>query len=140
MPKTLPALLRAYEISARAAAVGFDWTRAEDVLDKIEEEVAEVRHEVESGRPDICREPKRKWGICSSPSPTCRASWASSRRPRSAGPTRSSRDASTRSEQAFTARGRSLQDATLSEMEDEWQRLKASYHEDTKILRYFDEL
>ena len=49
VPKTLPSLLRAYEISARAAAVGFDWTRAEDVLDKIEEEVAEVRHEVESG-------------------------------------------------------------------------------------------
>jgi uncharacterized protein YabN with tetrapyrrole methylase and pyrophosphatase domain len=27
-------------------------------------------------------------------------------------------------EQAFSARGRSLQDATLQEMEDEWQRLK----------------
>ena len=49
MPKTLPSLLRAYEISARAAAVGFDWARAADVLDKIEEEVAEVRREVESG-------------------------------------------------------------------------------------------
>ena len=49
VPKTLPSLLRAYEISARAAAVGFDWARAEDVLDKIDEEVAEVRREVESG-------------------------------------------------------------------------------------------
>ena len=49
VPKTLPSLLRAYEISARAAAVGFDWARAADVLDKIEEEVAEVRREVESG-------------------------------------------------------------------------------------------
>ena len=49
VPKTLPSLLRAYEISARAAAVGFDWAKAEDVLDKIEEEVAEVRREVESG-------------------------------------------------------------------------------------------
>src|SRR5688572_16089891 len=49
VPRTLPALLRAYEISSRAAAVGFDWTRAEDVLDKIDEEVAEVRHEVETG-------------------------------------------------------------------------------------------
>ena len=43
VPKTLPALLRAYELSARAAAVGFDWARAADVLDKIEEEVAELR-------------------------------------------------------------------------------------------------
>ena len=49
VPKTLPSLLRAYEISARAAAVGFDWARPTDVLDKIDEEVAEVRHEVESG-------------------------------------------------------------------------------------------
>ena len=49
MPKTLPSLLRAYEISARAAAVGFDWARPADVVDKIEEEVAEVRREVESG-------------------------------------------------------------------------------------------
>jgi uncharacterized protein YabN with tetrapyrrole methylase and pyrophosphatase domain len=28
VPKTLPSLLRAYEISARAAAVGFDWAKA----------------------------------------------------------------------------------------------------------------
>jgi MazG family protein len=42
VPKTLPALLRAYEIGARAAAVGFDWQKAGDVLDKIEEEVAEL--------------------------------------------------------------------------------------------------
>ena len=48
VPKTLPSLLRAYEISARAAALGFDWARPDDVLDKNEEEVAEVRREVES--------------------------------------------------------------------------------------------
>src|ERR1051325_788757 len=49
VPKTLPSLLRAHEISARAAAVGFDWQQATDVLAKIEEEVAEVRHEIETG-------------------------------------------------------------------------------------------
>ena len=49
VPQTLPALLRAFEISSRAAAVGFDWAKTDDVLDKIEEEVAEVRQEVESG-------------------------------------------------------------------------------------------
>jgi MazG family protein len=43
VPVTLPALLRAYELTARAAAVGFDWVRAADVLDKIDEEVREVR-------------------------------------------------------------------------------------------------
>ena len=39
----LPALLRAYHIGVRAASVGFDWTRATDVVAKIEEEVAEIR-------------------------------------------------------------------------------------------------
>jgi len=49
VPVTLPSLLRAYELSSRAAAVGFDWAKAVDVLDKIDEEVAELRREVESG-------------------------------------------------------------------------------------------
>ncbi|MEW6323349.1 MAG: nucleoside triphosphate pyrophosphohydrolase [Acidobacteriota bacterium] len=48
VPKALPSLLRAYELGARAAAVGFDWVRAEDVLDKIEEELAELREAVEA--------------------------------------------------------------------------------------------
>src|SRR5262249_37025227 len=43
----LPALLRSYHIGTRAASVGFDWPRAGDVLDKIEEEVAELRETVE---------------------------------------------------------------------------------------------
>ncbi len=47
-PKTLPALLRAHEMGTRAAAVGFDWERATDVLAKIEEEVAELREAVEA--------------------------------------------------------------------------------------------
>jgi MazG family protein len=47
VPKTLPSLLRAHEIGSRLAAVGFDWPQAADVLAKIEEEVAELRHAVE---------------------------------------------------------------------------------------------
>src|SRR5262245_5320424 len=43
IPATLPALLRADHIGARAASVGFDWARAEDVVDKMREEVEEVR-------------------------------------------------------------------------------------------------
>jgi MazG family protein len=43
VPKTLPALLRAYELSSRAAAVGFDWATPGDVIEKIEEEVAELK-------------------------------------------------------------------------------------------------
>jgi MazG family protein len=42
LPKALPALLGAHEIGTRVAAVGFDWARTEDVVDKIKEEVAEL--------------------------------------------------------------------------------------------------
>ena len=42
MPKTLPALLGAHEIGTRVAAVGFDWARTEDVIEKIREEVEEL--------------------------------------------------------------------------------------------------
>ena len=39
----LPALLRAYHIGTRAASVGFDWAKSDDVMDKIDEEVRELR-------------------------------------------------------------------------------------------------
>ena len=48
VPRTLPGLLRAYEYGSRAAAVGFDWERTADVLDKIDEEVRELREAVEA--------------------------------------------------------------------------------------------
>ena len=38
------ALLRATEVSAAAARVGFDWERPEDVLAKVGEELGELRH------------------------------------------------------------------------------------------------
>jgi nucleoside triphosphate diphosphatase len=49
IPKTLPALLGAYEISTRAATVGFDWTDASAVLEKIDEEIGELRETLPNG-------------------------------------------------------------------------------------------
>ena len=46
IPRSLPALLRADQLSRKAASVGFDWQRATDVLDKIDEEVRELREAV----------------------------------------------------------------------------------------------
>jgi MazG family protein len=46
VPKSMPALLRAHEIGTRVAAVGFDWAHTKDVVDKIEEEVSELRDAV----------------------------------------------------------------------------------------------
>ena len=43
VPKALPSLLRAYEIGTRVASVGFDWPDTAGVVDKIDEEVRELR-------------------------------------------------------------------------------------------------
>jgi MazG family protein len=43
VPLALPALMRAFKLSKRAARVGFDFERAADTADKVAEELAEVR-------------------------------------------------------------------------------------------------
>ncbi len=43
VPAALPGLLKAFRMTEKAAAVGFDWERPEDVVEKLEEEVAELR-------------------------------------------------------------------------------------------------
>ncbi|HCX10568.1 MAG TPA: nucleoside triphosphate pyrophosphohydrolase, partial [Hyphomonas sp.] len=48
----LPALLRAEKLQKRAARVGFDWTEADDIFDKLAEETGEVREAIETGDPD----------------------------------------------------------------------------------------
>jgi len=45
----LPALLEAYQLTRKAAQVGFDWEKPEEVLAKLDEEVGEVRKELEGG-------------------------------------------------------------------------------------------
>jgi len=45
----LPALSRAVKLQRRAARVGFDWRMLTEVLDKVEEELEEVRAEVAAG-------------------------------------------------------------------------------------------
>jgi nucleoside triphosphate diphosphatase len=42
VPRNLPALLEAYQMTRRAAQVGFDWARIEGIFEKLEEETAEL--------------------------------------------------------------------------------------------------
>jgi tetrapyrrole methylase family protein/MazG family protein len=49
VPRSLPALLRAYKVSKRAARAGFDWDRAEDVWPKVHEELDELKEALEKG-------------------------------------------------------------------------------------------
>ena len=124
IPKTLPSLLRAYEISARAAAVGFDWAKAGDVLDKIDEEVAEVRREVESGATSHMSRAEEEMGdllfaITNLSRKLGVEPEAALRRANEKFTTRF--DAV---ERTLIARGRSLSEASLEEMEAEWQEAK----------------
>ena len=121
VPKAMPALLRAHEIGTRVAAVGFDWAQAEDVVGKIEEEVAELRasvaHEsverVEEEMGDLLfamANLARKLGI-EPESALRKANEKFSSRFREL-------------EQRFEERGRTVHDATLEEMEEVWEEVK----------------
>lgn len=46
VPRSLPALLKALRITEKAAALGFDWERVEDVVGKLQEEVSELAAEL----------------------------------------------------------------------------------------------
>jgi MazG family protein len=124
VPRTLPSLLRAYEVSARAASVGFDWQRAADVVSKIEEEVAELRREVDTGATGPLSRAEDEMGDLL---------FAMANLSRKLGiepeaALRRANDKFTRRfeavERAFADRGRALTDASLEEMEAEWQRVK----------------
>ena len=45
VPRSLPAMVKAFRVGEKAAATGFDWQRREDVWDKVKEETAEVEAE-----------------------------------------------------------------------------------------------
>ena len=42
VPRSLPALVKAFRVGEKAAGAGFDWQRKEDVWAKVKEEIAEV--------------------------------------------------------------------------------------------------
>lgn len=66
VPQTLPALLRAFQIQARASRVGFDWPHTrqgtDQVMDKIEEEVREVRQAMVSSTSETQRRIEAEFG------------------------------------------------------------------------------
>ena len=77
VPVALPSLTRAEKLQKRAARVGFDWDKAEDVLAKIKEEIGEIEAEIKTPAErdhhalaeevgDLlfaCANLARKWGI-----------------------------------------------------------------------------
>lgn len=49
VPIGLPGLTRAVKLTARAARVGFDWPSTDQVIDKLHEELAELKVEIDAG-------------------------------------------------------------------------------------------
>ena len=47
VPEALPSLIKAYRIQDKARNVGFDWEKREDVWDKVQEELGELKVELE---------------------------------------------------------------------------------------------
>ena len=46
VPRSLPAMVKAFRVSEKAASVGFDWEKPEDVWAKVKEEIVEVDAEI----------------------------------------------------------------------------------------------
>jgi tetrapyrrole methylase family protein/MazG family protein len=51
IPREFPSLLRAAKMSKKAAGAGFDWERTEQVLEKVEEELTELKEAMMDGDP-----------------------------------------------------------------------------------------
>jgi ATP diphosphatase len=124
VPKGLPSLLRAYKIGRRVAAVGFDWTSAEDVVAKIDEEVAELRDATKAG-PQHHDHAEEEMG-------DLLFAIANLSRKLDIDPEAALRKANDKFtkrfeqlERHFRRAGRDLEGVTLEEMEAEWQRIKS---------------
>lgn len=52
VPKSLPAMVKANRIQDKVAGVGFDWEHPEQVFEKVEEELAELKVEIAKGNQD----------------------------------------------------------------------------------------
>ena len=120
---TLPALLRAFHISTRAASVGFDWVAAGDVVDKMQEELDEIRAVVEEGAIDHERAEEEMGDLLFTIANLARKLGIE---PETA--LRKANDKFTKRfgtlEQSVAASGRAMKDLTLDQLEAEWQRAK----------------
>ena len=52
VPRSLPAMVKAFRIGEKAASAGFDWEQKEDVWDKVREEIAEIDVEITANDKD----------------------------------------------------------------------------------------
>lgn len=56
IPRELPALMRATKVQSKASKAGFDWKEVDGALDKLSEEIAELRAAIAGGKSDEINE------------------------------------------------------------------------------------
>jgi MazG family protein len=121
IPRSLPALGRAQKLARRAARVGFDWTRPEEVFNKVDEELGELKLAVKAASEENIREEigdllfvivnvARHLDV-NSETALNETSDKFERRFRHI-------------EQELKSRGKSLEDASLTEMDELWDEAK----------------
>ncbi len=126
IPVALPALLRAYQIGARAKSVGFDWERPTDVVGKIREEVEEIAEVVGAHAPLDRERADEEMG-------DLLFSIANLSRQLGIEPEAALRKANDKFTRRFTAmetaiadQGRRMPEMGIEELEAEWQKSKAA--------------
>jgi MazG family protein len=122
IPRSLPALKRAQKLARRAARVGFDWAGPEEVLEKVDEELRELKASVSSGSRAAIRE--EIGDLFFAVSNAARHLEIDSES--ALGETSDKFERRFRSiERTLAAQGRSLHDADLAEMDRLWDEAKA---------------
>jgi nucleoside triphosphate diphosphatase len=122
VPVALPALTRALKLQERAARVGFDWSEAGPILDKIEEEVGELREAMDKA--DVASI-KDEFGDLLFALVNFGRHLKIDAEAALAGTNEKFRSRFHHVERALDASGGSLENATLDQMEELWQQAKS---------------
>ena len=121
VPRAMPALVEAQQIASRAAGVGFDWETTEQVIEKLDEELAELAQARRQASPS---ELENEIGdllfvlvnlarfVKVDPEQALRKTNAKFR------------ERFAHIERELARRGKKVQDASLAEMEELWQQAK----------------
>lgn len=121
VPVALPALTRALKLQEKAARVGFDWGDAAPILDKIEEEIGELREALARGAADAIKD---EFGDVLFAVVNLGRHLKVDSEAALAGTNEKFRTRFHHVEKALQASGRMLDDASLEDMEALWQQAK----------------
>ncbi len=121
VPRSLPAMVKAFRVGEKAASVGFDWEQKEDVWQKVKEEISEIENEIAAHDHD--KMTSEFGDLFFALINTCRLYGVD---PEAALERTNKKFISrfTSMEDAAAAEGKMLHDLKLQEMEELWQKAK----------------